>query len=170
MNYLNYFGSCQKQIDDIQNIECELLVRKIVSLGLLADLLKENGIFLYLSTIDRYGGINLNIEKKDCEELYSFNELSFLLVYPEKYGLETTFFDKYVTLIHFAMEMDEKLKNEDVRELKIQERINIDTSDDKWLKIIFRVLRNETLYHLFMTKILGAELEVNSKKHKALKV
>lgn len=170
MNYLDYFGTSREQIRDIEELENELFIRKVISLSILANTLREEKIFLYLSAENTYNKLRLKIYKENYKEVYGLDTLSYLLVSSTSWGLNEDFFDKHITLIKCAMLIDEEMENEDIGNLKIPSKIMIDGNSNDWIRLIFQILKKEFLYGLLMSHVLNNDLKVNDKKTELVKV
>jgi hypothetical protein len=170
MDYLNYFGTSTEQVKDIEELENELLMRKVISLGLFAEILRKEKIFLYLSVENTYKKLRLKIYKENYQEVEGLDTLSYILATHTSWGLNDYFFDEHITLIKCAMLIDEQIENEDIGELKIASKLMIDGTSNEWLRIIFKVLKKEFLYTLLMNQILNSELKVNDVKTELVKI
>jgi hypothetical protein len=170
MDYLNYFGTSTEQVKDIEELENELLMRKVISLGLFAEILRKEKIFLYLSVENTYKKLRLKIYKENYQEVEGLDTLSYILAAHTSWGLNDYFFDEHITLIKCAMLIDEQIENEDIGELKIASKLMIDGTSNEWLRIIFKVLKKEFLYTLLMNQILNSELKVNDVKTELVKI
>lgn len=170
MDYLNYFGTSKEQLKDIELIEDELLTRKIISLGILSNILKEKNILLYISTENTYDKIRIKVFKEDYKDVYGLDTLEYLLVSYKAWGLDDIFLNNNSLLFKVALFIDNLIQDEDINELNKPLKVMIDNSNNDWLQVIFNVLKKENLYHLLMKQILNDELEINQQKSELVKI
>jgi len=169
MDYLTYFGSKEEQIRDIEKAEDEMLLRKIISIGIFSDILKKKKVSLFISD-NRYGSIEICGISEIYENHYGFNSIEFMLATNSNWGLENDFIETNLTFIKSLSYINTLMKEMDSSKINLLQKVFIDSSSHDWLKLIFEVLEKKYLYQSLMSKILDSELERKEDKNEIVKI
>lgn len=170
MNYINYFGDIQEQVQSLEEIEKQLLIRKAIMVASFSDVLKERDIELLIHCGKELWRIDFEVIKKGYQNPYGINNLFQMIMYDSNYGLEKGFLDIYGKPLEVLLSLEEMMKVENISSIQTPFKIRVDSASDCWLKLMFEACGKRELHALFSQEVMSKELKVNTGVKKFPKV